>query len=170
MAGSSHWESFVTLAIAVIQWTSSWVIMTDDIKMHVEHDCQNSNTIPPVWGQREKYGPTCLVGSKNVDAWLVFIYMHQIHSSIFALSVDDWVDYVCIRRSLACLQRAIWGRLYHVCTRSRPRFDVLAMKLPSFQLKTFTVLYWSEFTNASYHEESGSLIYTNSKLQAVPIN
>ena len=80
------------------------------------------------------------LGAKTLMPGLVFIYMHQIHSSIFAPSVDGWRDYVCIRRSLACLQGAIWGRLYHVCTRSGPRFDVLAMKLPSFQLKTFTVL------------------------------
>ena len=80
------------------------------------------------------------LGAKTMMPGLVFIYMHQIHSSIYAPSVDGWVDYVCIRRSLACLQRAIWGRLYHVSIRSDPRFDVLAMKLPSFQLKTFYVL------------------------------
>ena len=140
--GSSHWESFVTLAIAVITMNK----LLNYNEWYHYNACWT-------WLSKFKHQPSCLrterdiymvrhvwLGAKTLMPGLVFNYMHQIHSSIYAPSVDGWGDYVCIRRSLACLQGAIWGRLYHVCTRSGPRFDVLAMKLPSFQLKTFTVL------------------------------
>ena len=134
-----HIEKVLSLwRLRWLQWTSFWVIMTDIITMHLEHDCQTPSLL---FEDRERYMVRHVwLGAKTLMPGLVFIYMHQIHSSIFAPSVDGWRDYVCIRRSLACLQGAIWGRLYHVSTRSGPRFDIFAMKLPSFQLKTFTVL------------------------------
>ena len=129
------------------QWTSSWVIMTNNIMSNYDQwyhiQCMSNIVVPSSLLSDEREGNMVRhvwLGAKTLMPGLVFIYMHQIHSSIYAPSVDGWGDYVCIRRSLACLQGAIWGRLYRVCTWSGPRFDVLAMKLLSFQLKTFTDL------------------------------